>query len=737
MFQRRRVPVLGQFGATDCGASCLAMILSYHGRATSVSECRDYCAPGRDGLTALTIARAARQYGLQVKAFTLEPEKIKYLTLPIVVHWEFNHFIVVESWSPKKVEIVDPAVGRRSLTFQEFDEGFTGVALVFEPGLYFKRRERALKLSWLKHVQSIFWTPGARGAMAQVVAVSLLLQLAGLALPVLTKITVDRIIPFQISSVMPMLGISMALMVAAHAVISYLRGALLIYLRGSLDTKLMHNFFEHLLSLPFSFYQKQTSGDLLMRLGSNSLIRETLTNQVLSVILDGPFVLLYLVILLGLSPAFGALAAALAGLQILMVLATSRRLKRLMQRELAAKSEEQGYLVEAIVGISMLKAAGAEGRAFERWSNLFTNQLNVSLERSKVSVMNETVISALRMMTPLLLLWLGAMRVLDGSMSLGMMLALITLVSTFLAPIMTLIANGQQLQLVRAHLDRIADVLEAEPEQTLELKPSINLLGNLELRCVSFRYDPNVPLALSQISCTIEAGQKVALVGPTGSGKSTCALLMVGLYQPTEGAILYEGVPLNRLDYQAFRAQLGVVLQEPRLFSGSIRQNISLMNPTISFERVVEVAKLAGIHEDICQMPMGYETYVSEGGMTLSGGQRQRLAIARALSHSPSILLLDEATSHLDAQKEEEIEMNLNNLPCTRIVIAHRLSTVRNADQILFLDQGRIVERGTHEELTKKGGLYAALLRRQTDASTLGVSTIHGGEPELEPKAVM
>ena len=721
-FRRKRVPEFVQMSSTECGAACLAMILSYYGRRTGIAEVRERCGVGRDGLSALTLVKAARQYGLRVRAISLPRGDLRFVPLPAIVHWEFNHFVVLERWSPQRMEIIDPALGRRRLSAQEFDESFTGVVIELEPGAHFTRQGSVSHLSLWTYLRSVFHLPGF---LVQLALASLLLQLLGLGVPALTKVFVDQIIPDDMRNLIPLIGIGILIIALAQLVTALLRSSVLIYLQAKVDIQMMLGFFEHLLALPYPFFQQRSSGDLLTRLASNITIRDLLTSQVISTLLDGGTVIVYLIILLTQSLPLALVALSIGVFQMGLLLATTRLVHDLTRRDLIAQGKSQGYMAEVLMGITTVKAAGAEDRVLQRWSNLFFEHLNASVPRDYLASVLSTLINTLNLLAPLLLLWFGTVQVLQGSMSIGAMLALNALAVSFLTPLTSLAGSGQKLQLVRAHFERIADVVEAQPEQDIQsVAQPPQLRGQIELKNVSFRYTPHTPAVLRNLSLRIEAGQKVALVGRTGSGKSTLGRLLLGLYSPSEGEIFYDGISLRSLDYRAVRRQCGVVLQESTLFNGSIRENIALNDPGMDLESVVQATQAAAIHEDILQMPMGYETIVAESGSALSGGQRQRLAIARALASSPVIMLFDEATSHLDTVTEQTVEDNLSHLACTRIIIAHRLSTIRDADLILVLDDGAIVEQGTHEELLQRDGHYRLLVQSQLglERKTRGLS---------------
>ncbi|MFC4116800.1 peptidase domain-containing ABC transporter [Nonomuraea zeae] len=705
-----RLRVVLQNTQTECGPACLAMVLRHHGHRTTVTELADLLGVGRDGLSARAIVAGAREHGLTAKAFQLAPGDLARVPLPAIVHWESSHFVVVERWAVDRVDIVDPGQGRRRLTPSEFAAGFSGVLLAFEPGAGFRRGSSSLAGAWRREfVRTLLRR--RRGLLAQVIVASLLLQLVGLALPLFSELLLDTVLPRHAAGLLPLLGAAVLVAGAAQLLLGYLRSALLVTVRARADQELSEGVVGHLVALPYTYFTRRGTGDLVTRASSVSTLRELLTGQIITAVLDGPLAIGYLVLVYARDPVFGAALTGVVLLQSLLLLATSRRVHLLTQQELAALSKSQSTLIQTLSGIETLKASGAERRAMDQWSEHFAQQLDADVRIGLTHGLLDAVVSAIRVVTPLGLLWIGAWRVLEGELSAGALIALNAIALAALTPLGSLMTSLQSLQQAGAHFDRLSDILVSAPEPNEGIEV-LRLRGRIELRDVGFRHDPRGPWTLRGVSVSISPGQKVALVGASGSGKSTLARLLLALHLPVEGEIRYDGVPAGELNLRTLRRQFGVVTQDPSLFNGTIRENIALNDPDAPLERVVAAAEVAALHDEIMAMPMRYETMLIEGG-GLSGGQRQRLALARALLCRPKVLLLDEATSNLDSATEAIVEANLAWLPQTRIVIAHRLSTVRDADLIVVLDRGRVVQRGTHEELIAVPGRYAELLAAQ------------------------
>jgi ATP-binding cassette, subfamily B, bacterial len=519
---------------------------------------------------------------------------------------------------------------------------------------------------------------------------------------------VNEIVPRNDSHLLLVTGAAMGALVGYFFLATLLRSHLLLQLRTRLDVHLTTAFVEHLVDLPYAFFLGRSAGDLMMRLQSNTVVREFLTTGAIAALIDGSLASLYLVLLFMLSPPLAALVLGLGLLQVMVLLLARRRNQHLMSETLQVEAKSQSYSFELLAGIETLKAAGAERRAAEHWERLFIDQVNVALRRGRLDASVDTVTGTLQLGSPLAILVYGGFQVLNGGISLGTMLAAAALAAGFLEPLATLIETGLKLQLLRSYMERINDVLDAPREQEGQtVAIAHRLTGRVQAEGVSFAYGgPLAPPVVNDVSLEVQPGQLVGIVGRSGSGKSTLACLLLGLYPPTSGRILFDGRDLAELDLKSLRGQIGIVTQRPYLFGGTIRRNIALSNPEMPHEMVVDAAKLACIHDEIVAMPMGYDTPLVDGGVSLSGGQQQRIALARALAHRPTILLLDEATSDLDSVTERMAQHNISALGCTRIVIAHRLSTIVDADLILVMEEGRIVQRGTHAELMAMPGAY-------------------------------
>jgi ATP-binding cassette, subfamily B, bacterial len=711
----RRIPFVQQMAATDCGAACLTMVLAYYGKRIRLDDAREAAGVGRDGANAQALLQAGRWYGLRGRGVRVDMEELELLDPGAILHWQLNHFVVFERLRKSAVDIVDPAFGQRRVPLEEFGKAFTGVALLFEPGEMFEPEKGAERPLPGMMRQLLLRT----GLWLRIGVTSLLLQLFALVLPILTGVVVDRVIPRADWHLLTVLGAGMGVMIAFQFLTAMIRGHLLLHLRTHLDARMTLNFLEHLLALPYAFFQRRSAGDLMMRLNSNTVIREILTSGVLSTLLDGSLVGLYLVVIAFVSRSLALLVVGLAALQLLVYFVTRARARALMSEGLTTQARSQSNQVEMLTGIETLKAMGAEELAADHWANLFVDDLNVSLRRGALDATTEALTNALKTASPLIILVWGATVVLRDELSLGTMLALNALAIGFLTPLSSLVATLTRVQLLGSYLERIDDVLSAPREQTRALHTG-PLRGEIILERVSFRYSATTPMVVRDVSVRIEPGMFVALVGKSGSGKSSIASLLLGLYPPSAGRILYDGVDIHDLDLRALRRQLGIVTQRPYLFGTTIRRNISLLNPDVTMPEIVEAAKKAQVHDEIAAMPLGYETPLLDAGASLAGGQRQRLALARALVRKPAVLLLDEATSALDAVTERAVQERLEQLKCTRVVIAHRLSTIVKADLILVVEDGGVVEQGTHEELLANRAAYYRLIVAQLRGSGSG-----------------
>jgi ATP-binding cassette, subfamily B, bacterial len=740
---RKKVPFVAQHSNVECGVACMAMVLAYHGKHVAREELRSVLGPTRDGVRAAHLLRAARHYGLCARGVKAEIDALGHLPRGSILHWQFNHYVVLQAIGRGYIDIVDPARGPRRVLRDELEDVFTGVALIFEPGADFEASDsrperRGLYANMLRS-----------GDWGRILSVSFAAQLVTLALPLLVAMIVDRVLPRSDSQLLYVVACGLGLLVLFYWLTQIVRGHLLLHLRSVLDAKLSLQLVDRLLALPYAFFQQRTVGDLILRLESSKMIREVLTAGALSAVLDGTMMLLYIGLLVAVSPLLTAVVLGLGGLNVLMLLAMRGRRHAFHAELLDRQAASESYQYEMLNAIETIKGMGGEQRALDRFGNLFVDLLNNQVAYGRLEILFSSLTTVLRLGAPLVIFTLGATEVLAGSMSIGTMLAINTFAVGIFDPLSRLVEKLEQFERMQLYVDRMLDVYDSPREQALGKAPLTEpLRGAIELADVAFRHGPLDRDVVSQISVSIRPGEFVAIVGPSGAGKSTLANLMLGLYQPTAGRILYDGRSMQEIELGSLRAQVGLVTQQCQLFSGSIRANIANHDPEISADEIERAARLALIHDDIARMPAGYDTILGTGGNSLSGGQRQRIALARALVRRPAILVLDEATSALDSASEAGIQAALEGLRCTRIVIAHRLSTVARADRILVVDQGQIVEQGVPLELLQRGAMYARLVAQQQGAplpltaaappaTALQTETPAEAAPEVTPDLVI
>lgn len=691
------------------------MVLAHFGKEIPLEEVRSYAYQGRDGTTARFLLEAGRDLGLRGRAVSVpEVRDLRLLPRGSILHWSFCHFVVLDRVTRRGAIVVDPAGGREEKSWEQLDQRFTGVAICFEPGADFEPERSRSSVGTARFVAELL---GRSGILARVLSTSAFLQVLALGLPILTGLVVDRVVPYHDIGLLEMLAIGFLGLIGFRFVASLVRAFLLVQLKTDLDAKITLEFLDHLVDLPYPFFQTRATGDLMMRLNSNATVREMLTGAALSAGLDGTMASLYLVLLFVVSPPLGALVTALGASRLIVFLVARRKYRERMAVTLERQARSRSFQVQMLSGMETLKSTGSEKRAVERWSNLFADELNATAAQGRLNAWSDSLLDALTTGSPLVVLLVGCQLVLQGELSLGTMLALNALAVGFLTPLSTLMTTALQLETLKSYIARIDDVLATEKEQAPGApRARPELLGRIHLEGVSFRYGARGPYAISEVSLRVEPGELVALVGTSGAGKTTLANLMLGLYRPTEGRVVFDSYDLDQLDLTWVRKRLGVVNQNPYLFGRSIRDNIALADPTLSLEDIAAAARLAQIHEEIIEMPMGYSTELGQGGNSISGGQRQRIALARALVNKPSILLLDEATSNLDAITERKIHQELDRLACTRIVIAHRLSTIRSADRIVVVEGGRVVETGSYDDLVTRDGCFAELIAAQRES---------------------
>jgi ATP-binding cassette, subfamily B, bacterial HlyB/CyaB len=711
-----RYPWIEQQSSSDCGAACLAMICRYWGKTLPIHWLRDRANVNRGGASLKSLAKAAEEIGFQSRPVRASLGKLAELNHPWIAHWEGSHYVVVYQIKGDRVIIADPAVGRRAISRKRFQEHWTGYALLLDPTERFQDVD-VQQASLGRYLSAL--TP-YRNIALQVILLSLLVQVFGLVTPLFTQLILDKIVVEKSLPTLNIFALGLLIFGIWSIGITSIRRYLLCYLSNRLDLTLISGFIRHTLKLPLKFFETRRVGDIITRVQENEKIQRFLVQQVVVAWLDFLTGFIYLGLMLYYNWQLTILVLALIPPIILFTLAATPLLRQVSRDIFKEVSDQNSTLVEMMTGVATVKAAAAENDMRWRWEDHLTSQVNAVFRGQKLGIRLEAISGLINIIGSTALLWYGANLVIKGELTIGQLVAFNMMLGYVITPIIALANVWDELQEVLISVERLNDIFEAKPEEAPQKLALVMpaLRGSVTLEQVSFQYDSegDSPV-LQNISFEAQPGETIAIVGRSGSGKSTLINLLQGLYHPTKGRVIIDGHDLRHVSLSSLRSQLGVVPQESFLFSGTILDNISLYRSDYPLEAVVEVAKLAEAHAFIQSFPLGYNTKVGERGTALSGGQRQRIAIARALLGQPRILVLDEATSSLDSESERRFQRNLTQITRDRttFIIAHRFSTVRNADRILVLDRGTIVEQGTHDQLIAQAGLYHHLAQQQLE----------------------
>jgi subfamily B ATP-binding cassette protein HlyB/CyaB len=718
----RRFPWMHQHDESDCGAACLTMISKYYGVKLSMGQVREMANVNVEGATMGAVCRAAENLGYRAHPYKLAYSGLKDINLPAIVHWEGYHWIVLFKVNQKYVWLADPALGIRKLTHSQFRQSWTGYAIELDATPKLKENIPGKNsiyrfLEYLKPYKFYFF---------EIFIGALILNILGLASPLFIQSIIDNVIVYKNISLLNMMLFGMVMVIFFQTLTSSIQQLVMIYVTTRMDLKLLADFYKHVLSLPMKFFYSRKTGDIITRFGENSKVRALLSNSMISTVLNMIMVVVYISMMLAYSVELSIVVLAFIPLFIAMTLIFTPIIKNISNEIFKTNSDQSSVMIESIQGIETIKANSVEWTVRTKWEDSYVQNVNQSAKMQKIQMTAGIISRAITTVSSISVLWYGSHLVMEGAMSLGEFMGFNAIIGSVMAPIMGIVGLYDQFQAVTTSMDRLNDVLQIKPEvdeTPNEKNPKVfvkKVKGDVSFENISFRYgSEDSPLVINGLNLEVKAGQTVALTGKSGCGKSTLMKMIAGFNIPTGGSLKIDGTDITNTDLYSLRGKIGWVLQDSFLFSGDVIENIALGDTNPDINNVIKAAKLAAADEFIKDFPMGYKTMIGEKGMAVSGGQRQRICIARALYRDPQILLMDEATSSLDADSEKRIQEALDRILVgrTAVIIAHRLSTVRNADVICYMDKGRIVEKGTHDELIKAKGLYYQMATEQIGGS--------------------
>lgn len=717
--KRVKTPTVLQMEAVECGAASLAIVLGYFGRSVPLEELRIACGVSRDGSKASNVLKAARTFGLTAKGFRKEPADLREIPLPAIIHWNFNHFLVLEGFKSGRVYLNDPAMGPRVVTEEEFDQSFTGVVLTFIPGPDFV--QGGDKQNVVKALQKRF--RGSVPALTFVVLVGLLLVIPGLVIPVFSRIFIDQVLLGGMTNWLVPLLIGLGLTALLRGGLSWLQQYYLLRMETKIALKSSGEFLWHVLGLPIDFFSQRQTGEIASRVMLNDRVANLLSRQMATTALNLVMVVFYLFLMFQYNVLLTIVGVTTAVFNLWFLKYTSRRRTDMNLRLISEAGKLQGTSMGGLQLIETLKATGSESDFFEKWAGHQAKLMNAEQEIGYSNRLLAAVPAFLNSLNSIIILALGGWQVMNGMMTIGMLVAFQSLMSSFISPVNQIVEMGGALQEVSATMNRLDDVfnnpvarrdgLEAATEAGEAVPSGQKLTGRVELRNVTFGYSRLEPPLIENFSLELAPGARVALIGGSGSGKSTIAKVISGLYEPWSGEILFDGTKRSALPPGVIFNSLAVVDQDINIFEGTLRDNLTLFDDIVPETEIIRAAKDASIHETISVRDGGYDARMEESGRNFSGGQLQRFEIARALVNNPTILVLDEATSALDPKTEQMVDQSIRRRGCTCVIVAHRLSTIRDCDEIIVLERGKVVQRGSHDELKDITGHYRDLISAQ------------------------
>ncbi len=713
--ERKKVPSILQMEAVECGAASLAMIFAYYKKFTSLEQLRVDCGVTRDGVKASNILKAARRHGFEAKGYRKEPEDLREMQLPAIIHWNFNHFVVLEGFGKDKVYINDPGSGPKVITYEEFDLSFTGVILTFIPSPDFQPSgQRTSFITSLKN-----WVKGSQTALVYLVIVGLLMVIPGLIVPTFSKIFIDDILLGGKGDWLKPLLWVMGLVVVLQATLTWLQQHYLLRMETKIALTNAGKFFWHIFRLPVIFFQQRSAGDIANRMRSNDQVAAFLSRELAETVIGMMTLVFYLIVMLQYSVYLTLIALLLGSISIVYLIYSSNKIETMNKKLLQDAGKVMGFSISGLYIIETLKATGSESDFFAKWSGYHAKQINAQQKLGQNTHILFHLPNFMKDFADVIILFVGGIIIISGNLTIGSLIAFQGLLANFMNPVNSLTQMGMRIKQVQGDINRLEDVFKYKVDENVSREIIVEneddkykkLEGYVEIKDLTFGYNPWDPPLIDNFNLTLKPGSRVALVGGSGSGKSTVARLITGIYQPWSGEILFDGVNKDKLPRNVITNSLAVVDQDINMFDGTIKENLTMWDNTIPEAEIIRAAKDACIHDVITSRDKGYEHRVREAGANFSGGQRQRFEIARALTDNPSILILDEATSALDVQTEKMVDENIRRRGCTCVIVAHRLSTIRDCDEIIVMDKGKIVQRGTHEKLKNIGGLYSELIR--------------------------